>query len=54
MASSGSVMLDGFAVDLDRAARGRRDAEDGARDIGAAGADQPAEADDLALAHCQS
>ena len=41
-------MIDRLAVDDDRAARRRRDAEESAGDVGAAGADEAAEADDLA------
>ena len=51
MASSGFRMLTALPLILTVPLVGRRDAEDGARDIGAAGADEAAEADDLALAH---
>ncbi len=39
-----------LAVNFDAARLRRGDAEDGLRDIGAARADKPAKADDLALA----
>ena len=39
---------DRLAVEADRAAERRVDAEDGARELGAAGADEAGEAEDLA------
>ena len=50
MASDGARMLTGLPSTRMRAARRRRDAEERARHVGAAGADEAAEADDLAVA----
>ena len=48
IASRGERIVSGLAVEHDRAGRRRLDAEQREADIGAAGADQPGEAEHLA------
>ena len=50
MASRGECDDDRLAIEADRAAEQAVDAEDGARELGAPGADQAGEAEDLAAA----
>ena len=54
MASRGPRISTRLAIDGDRAALGRGDAEEGESDVGATGADEPGEADDLAGANLEA
>ena len=53
IASAGAASATALAVDGERAALGAVRAEDHARRLGAAGAEQAGEADDLARAHLE-